>query len=169
VAQQVRQMLPQSQSTEEYVERSCKVERHGDIIAMTQLEQASFMGWGLEFAPQVVECAQVYNLRRDSSGAVVDSILYKDNHRSSEILLLGDSFSRIFQSDAPRSAGLVAHIAKELQMPMASIVSDGGASTLVRQTLARRSGVLKGKKLVIWEFVERDLRFGAEGWQKVDL
>ncbi|NLB63810.1 MAG: hypothetical protein GX801_06860 [Fibrobacter sp.] len=169
VAQQVRQMLPQSQSTEEYVERSCKVERHGDIIAMTQLEQASFMGWGLEFAPQVVECAQVYNLRRDSSGAVVDSILYKDNHRSSEILLLGDSFSRIFQSDAPRSAGLVAHIAKELQMPMASIVSDGGASTLVRQTLARRSGVLKGKKLVIWEFVERDLRFGAEGWLKVDL
>ena len=25
------------------------------------------------------------------------------------------------------------------------------------------------KKLVIWEFVERDLRFGAEGWKDVGL
>ena len=50
-----------------------------------------------------------------------------------------------------------------------SIVNDGGASTLVRQELARRPALLLNKKLVIWEFAERDIRFGTEGWQIVPL
>ena len=39
----------------------------------------------------------------------------------------------------------------------ASIINDGGASTLVRQELHRRPQLLASKKLVIWEFVEREL------------
>jgi hypothetical protein len=39
----------------------------------------------------------------------------------------------------------------------------------VRQSLARRAGILKGKKLVVWEIVERDFRFGEEGWKDVPL
>ena len=50
---------------------------------------------------------------------------------------------------------------------MASVVNDGGASTLVRQELARRPQLLRGKTVVIWEFVERDIRFGTEGWKPV--
>ena len=84
-------------------------------------------------------------------------------------MILGDSFSRIYQTDSPVNAGWIAHFAKEMGMPVASIVSDGGASTLVREKLARKAGVLKGKKLLIWEFVERDLRFGAEGWKEVNF
>jgi hypothetical protein len=83
--------------------------------------------------------------------------------------VLGDSFSRIYQTDAPRSAGWISHLARELSQPLASIVNDGGASTLVRQTLARKQNVLRNKKLVVWEFVERDFRYGAEGWKEVDL
>ncbi|MBR4783770.1 MAG: hypothetical protein IK012_00735 [Fibrobacter sp.] len=94
---------------------------------------------------------------------------FKDDFRKSEILILGDSFSRIYQTDAPVNAGWIAHFAKNMNRPVASIVSDGGASTLVREKLARKAGVLKGKKLLIWEFVERDLRFGAEGWKDVDF
>lgn len=94
---------------------------------------------------------------------------FKDDFRNSKILILGDSFSRIYQTDAPVNAGWIAHFAKEMGRPVASIVSDGGASTLVREKLARKAGVLKGKKLLIWEFVERDLRFGAEGWKDVDF
>jgi hypothetical protein len=48
-------------------------------------------------------------------------------------------------------------------------VSDGGSSTLVRQSLARKPGLLKNKKLVIWEVVERDFRFGDEGWKKIEI
>ena len=105
-----------------------------------------------------------------------DTVLYdttitpfKDDFRKSEILILGDSFSRIYQTDSPVNAGWIAHFAKNMNRPVASIVSDGGASTLVREKLARKSSVLKGKKLLIWEFVERDLRFGAEGWKDVNF
>ena len=105
-----------------------------------------------------------------------DTVLYdttitpfKDDFRKSEILILGDSFSRIYQTDSPVNAGWIAHFAKNVNRPVASIVSDGGASTLVREKLARKASVLKGKKLLIWEFVERDLRFGAEGWKDVNF
>lgn len=105
-----------------------------------------------------------------------DTVLYdttitpfKDDFRKSEILILGDSFSRIYQTDSPVNAGWIAHFAKNMNRPVASIVSDGGASTLVREKLARKASVLKGKKLLIWEFVERDLRFGAEGWKNVEF
>ena len=105
-----------------------------------------------------------------------DTVLYdtsitpfKDDFRKSEILILGDSFSRIYQTDSPVNAGWIAHFAKNMNARVASIVSDGGASTLVREKLARKASVLKGKKLLIWEFVERDLRFGAEGWKDVDF
>ena len=94
---------------------------------------------------------------------------FKDDFRKSEILILGDSFSRIYQTDSPVNAGWIAHFAKNVNRPVASIVSDGGASTLVREKLARKASVLKGKKLLIWEFVERDLRFGAEGWKTVEF
>ena len=94
---------------------------------------------------------------------------FKDDFRIAQILILGDSFSRIYQTDSPVNAGWIAHFAKNMKRPVASIVSDGGASTLVREKLARKAGVLKGKKLLIWEFVERDLRFGAEGWKDVNF
>ena len=94
---------------------------------------------------------------------------FKDDFRKSKILILGDSFSRIYQTDSPVNAGWIAHFAKNISRPVSSIVSDGGASTLVREKLARKAGVLKGKKLLIWEFVERDLRFGAEGWKTIEF
>ncbi len=110
------------------------------------------------------------------SMAVQDTVAYdttrtpfKDDFRKAKIMILGDSFSRIYQTDSPVNAGWIAHFAKNMNRPVASIVSDGGASTLVREKLARKAGVLKGKKLLIWEFVERDLRFGAEGWKEVDF
>src|SRR6185503_7898963 len=94
--------------------------------------------------------------------------LYEDDSKSS-ILVLGDSFLRIYQTDEPRSAGFIAHLARALKQPLASIVNDGGASTLVRQELSRRAELLNDKRIVIWEFVERDIRFGMEGWKYVAL
>ena len=86
-----------------------------------------------------------------------------------EVLILGDSFLRIYQRDEPGAAGFIAHLARGLGQPLSSIVNDGGASTLVRQELAHRPAFLMNKKLVIWEFAERDIRYGAEGWQIVPL
>ncbi len=133
--------------------QSVSIDRVGDIIRMMQLPNGD-----QHFTPDTIRCQQV----------LLQSTSYQDDP-SSPILFLGDSFSRIYQTDHPGSAGLIAHLAHQLRMPLDSIVNDGGASTLVRQQLARRAGILSGKKLVIWQFVERDIRFGIEGWKAVPL
>ena len=50
-----------------------------------------------------------------------------------------------------------------------ALVNDGGGSTLVRQELRARPEFLKNKKVVLWEFVERDIGLGLEGWRLVPL
>ena len=139
----------------EYSERPAPVERFGDVLRMLQsprIEQRA--------APEKIPCVQV--IRPDSSQP------YQDDGASS-VLVLGDNFLRIYEQDEPNSAGFIAHLAKELKQPLTSLVSDGGASTLVRQELYRRPALLRNKGVVVWEFVERDIHLGTEGWQKVPL
>jgi hypothetical protein len=138
-----------------YDERRVTLERYGDILRMAKSEPL--------LRSQKPETISSWQVVEHASGE-----LYKDAP-DSPVLVLGDSFLRIFQSDEPTGAGFIAHLAKELRMPVASIVNDGGASTLVRQELRRKPEIIEGKKLVIWEFVERDLRFGTDGWKIVDL
>jgi hypothetical protein len=128
-------------------------ERRGDIPVMTKIPKQEEL-----FDSETVDAFQVVEKETQK--------LYEDDPRS-PVLLLGDSFSRVFQTDAPKSAGIIANLACELQMPIASIVNDGGASTLVRQQLARNPEILWGKRLIIWEFIERDIRFGMRGWQPI--
>lgn len=153
----------------EYAADTLTVMRSGDIAEMTKLSALKFRMLGTSFPAEAATCYQVYKIERDEGGAVVDKTLYRDSFKGSEILVLGDSFSRIYQTDEPKSAGWIAHLAMELRQPVASLVNDGGASTLVRQMLSRKPALLKGKKLVVWEIVERDFRFGAEGWKNVAL
>lgn len=138
-----------------YRERSITVRRHGDLVAMLQVPEIE-----RSLEPETLTCLQVVE-----SGA---STPYRDSPES-EILMMGDSFLRIYEQDEPGAAGFVAHVARGLGQPVTSIVNDGGASTLVRQALARRPTLLVNKKLVIWEFTERDIRYGVEGWKIVAL
>ena len=138
-----------------YALRSVTVRRHGDLVEMLRvpaIERA--------LEPERLECLQV--VESDTG------MLYGDRPES-EILILGDSFLRVYEQDEPGAAGFIAHIARELGRPLSTIVNDGGASTLVRQALAGRPSLLFYKKLVIWEFAERDIRYGTEGWQIVPL
>jgi len=139
----------------EYELRPMSVKRRGDIVRMARVPEIE-----QHFPPEEVWCNQVVDKATGQP--------YKDDVRS-PVLVLGDSFLRIYQTDEPLSAGFIAHLANKLQQPLATIINDGGASTLVRQELSRRPNLLQGKKLVIWEFVERDIRFGTEGWKKVPL
>ncbi len=139
----------------EYQERAAPVKHLGDILRMLRSP-------GLErrTVPERVPCVQVVH------GTPAQP--YQDNPNSS-ILILGDSFLRVYEQDEPGSSGLIAHLAKELKQALASLVSDGGASTIVRQELYGRPALLKHKRVVIWEFVERDIRLGLEGWQRVPV
>ncbi|MBW2703703.1 MAG: hypothetical protein JRF33_23035 [Deltaproteobacteria bacterium] len=136
-----------------YGRKTIALGRRGDIPEMTKIPFQKRL-----FPTEGVECDQVFDAE--------DGTAYKDDP-DSPILLLGDSFSRVFQTDDPKSAGLIANLAFELQMPLASIVNNGGASTLVRQQLARKIDLLDNKRLIVWEFVERDIRFGMGGWQAI--
>ena len=138
---------------ERYDRIQVTAERRGDIPKMTKIPMQEKL-----FDTEMVDAFQV--VEKESRE------LYSDDPES-PVLWLGDSFSRIFQTDAPESAGIIANLAYELQMPIASIVNDGGASTLVRQQLARNPKLLWGKRLIIWEFIERDIRFGMRGWQPI--
>jgi hypothetical protein len=131
------------------------VRRQGDLLEM--LDNPWIAGL---YAPRDIECARVVGAEGSRPSA---------DDPAAEVLVLGDSFLRIYQRDEPGGAGFVAHLAYQLQRPVASIIGDGGASTLVRQQLSRKPALLANKKVVIWEFVERDIRFGTEGWQDIGL
>jgi hypothetical protein len=131
------------------------IKRYGDVLKMVRVPKIES-----SFEPETINCEQVVD---SDTGKV-----YQDD-ANSQILVMGDSFLRIYSRDEPGSAGFIEHLACELGLPLTSVVNDGGASTLVRQELSRKPALLRNKKLVIWEFVERDIRFGTEGWQHVQL
>jgi hypothetical protein len=139
----------------DYGERPAPVQRTGDILRMLQTP-------GIEriIPPENVPASQI--VRRDTSQ------LYKDEPNV-DIVILGDSFMRIYQEDQPTAAGFIAHLAKELKQPILSLVNDGGGSTLVREELCARIAFLRNKKVLLWEFVERDISIGIKGWQRTPL
>lgn len=139
----------------EYMEHPQPVQRLGDILRMLQTPMIE-----RRVAPENVPAIQV--LRAADSKPYVDEA-------TAEVLILGDSFMRIYQTDTPKSAGFIAHLAKELKQPMMSLVNDGGGSTLVREELSARPIFLKNKKVVVWEFVERDIGLGIKGWRRTSL
>jgi SGNH hydrolase-like domain, acetyltransferase AlgX len=138
-----------------YDQRPATVQRLGDLIQMLRVPQIE-----RSLLPEKIACLQVV---RQESGR-----LYQDAP-DARILIMGDSFLRIYEQDEPHSAGFVAHLGRVLRQPLTSIINDGGASTLVRQDLNRRSRLLANKNVVIWEFVERDILEGTEGWQIIRL
>jgi SAM-dependent methyltransferase len=125
------------------------IDRWGDICEMTALPDRH----------------SIWKTERIVAHRVVDSIgaMYRDSP-GAQVLWLGDSYSRIYQTDEPGSAGIIAQVAKRIGQPMASIVNDGGASTVVRRQLLRKPELLAHAKVVVWTFVERDVRFGEGGW-----
>ncbi len=139
----------------EYETLPMSVERRGDVLRMMRVPQIERL-----FKPERLNCTRVIDPRTGKP--------YADDPNS-PVLVLGDSFLRIFERDEPGSGGFIAHLAYHLGFGLTSVVNDGGASTLVRQQLARKPALLEGKKVVVWEFVERDIRFGTEGWQVIPL
>jgi hypothetical protein len=135
--------------------RPRNVQQIGDLVRMLRSPDLE-----ARVGPESIACAQV--IRRDTGKPFSDD-------PAAEVLALGDSFLRIYEHDEPGSAGFVAHLALALGRPVAGIINDGGASTLVRQELYRRPRLLARARVVVWEFVERDIRLGTEGWHFVPL
>jgi alginate O-acetyltransferase complex protein AlgJ len=130
----------------------------GDIAAMLKLTRGDRF-----FPPEKVTIRQV----------VTGNALWHPT-KNADVLLLGDSFSNIFSFEAMgwgESAGFAEHLSFALRRPVDCILRNSDASFATREILsnelARGRDRLAGKKLVIWEFADRELSFG--NWKLLDL
>ena len=98
-----------------YSQCPAPVKRAGDVLQMLQVPQLQRI-----LPPEICRCQQVVR--------TTDGGLYQDDPQA-QLLVLGDSFLRVYQQDEPGGAGFVAHLAHALAQPLASIVSDGGGAT----------------------------------------
>ena len=125
--------------------------RHGDLVS--RLPEAERAG----ISPETLVGHQVVS---------PDGSLYDDDP-DSPIVLLGDSFTGVYQLMDCEHAGVSAHLAKNLGTPVDLVMSYGGGPNVREKLLKRGVDKLKGKKLVIWMMTARDLYDHAEGWQPV--
>jgi alginate O-acetyltransferase complex protein AlgJ len=97
-----------------------------------------------------------------------DGALYDDD-ADSPIVLLGDSFTGVYELTESEHAGVSAHVARAVGYPLDLVMSYGGGPN-VRQKLMRR-GVegLASKKLVIWMMTARDLFNYWEDWSPLKV
>jgi alginate O-acetyltransferase complex protein AlgJ len=89
---------------------------------------------------------------------------------SSPVLLLGDSFARIFSAEDlnwGRDAGLAERLSEKLGKSIDVLAINAGGSSSVRQSLARSVNRLEGKKFLLYEFSMRDLSGGD--WKVIPL
>ncbi len=150
-------LSPAPQSTLRAVEQS--VARVGDVVDMLHLPEDQQL-----FAPQTVEIHQVQDARGEPW----------EPDPGAEILLLGDSFSNVFSLEGMgwgAAAGLAPQLALALQRPVDVIARNDAGAFATRRMLARELGAgqdrLAGKRIVIWEFAERELSAGD--WKRFDL
>lgn len=126
--------------------------RHGDLHSrLPEAERA-------RFAPETLIGHQVMN---------ADGTLYDDDP-DSPIVVLGDSFTGVYELMDCEHAGVSAHIAKEIGYSVDLVMSYGGGPNVREKLLRRGVDKLKTKKLVIWMMTARDLYDHAEGWQPLD-
>ena len=86
------------------------------------------------------------------------------NSDSSSVLVLGDSYTGVFETVGCRHAGVTAHLAKGLGAPVDLIMGWGGGPEAPGKLKKRGEAALKGKRLVVWMMSARDLFVYPGDW-----
>lgn len=97
-----------------------------------------------------------------------DGTLYTDDPES-PIVMLGDSFTGVFHFEDCQHAGLSAHLAKELSLPIDLIMAQGSGPRIRGQLARRGHDAIEAKKLMIWTVVARDLYNYWAPWEIIKL
>jgi hypothetical protein len=90
---------------------------------------------------------------------------------SAAVLLVGDSFSRIYsvpEGPIVPGADLGRHVALALGAPVQVIAKNGKNPSETRELLLQRPAALREKRVLVWEFATRWL-LHPESWQSVEL
>jgi alginate O-acetyltransferase complex protein AlgJ len=92
-----------------------------------------------------------------------------DDDPDSPVVVLGDSFTGVYELMAPEHAGVSAHLALELGLPVDLVMSYGGGPNVRQKLLRRGEDALASKKLVVWIMTARDLYNYFEDWKPLEL
>jgi hypothetical protein len=88
-----------------------------------------------------------------------------DDEPESPVVLLGDSFTGVYELTDAEHAGVSAHIARGIGYPLDLVMSYGGGPNVRQKLLRRGVDALGSKKLVIWMMTARDLYNYWEDWE----
>ncbi|MBN1307483.1 MAG: hypothetical protein JXA18_06175 [Chitinispirillaceae bacterium] len=94
-----------------------------------------------------------------------DGTPYDGNHVAAPILLIGDSFTGVFELVDCKSAGIGSHIAYRTRIPVDIITSWGGGPMVRQKMLRMRGNYLDRKQVVVYLMVARDLFRYSQGWE----
>ncbi|MBN1603532.1 MAG: hypothetical protein JW915_18120 [Chitinispirillaceae bacterium] len=135
-----------------YTVKDTSFEREGDIVSRLPEKNQS------KYQDLKIKAQQIYN--QD------DSTLYKGNNSDAPVMLIGDSFTGVFESVDCKGAGVGAHIAQKTGIPVEIVTSWGGGPMVRKKAMRYREKNLPGKRLVIYMMVARDLFNYAQNWEK---
>jgi hypothetical protein len=93
---------------------------------------------------------------------------YEDD-ADSPIVVLGDSFTGVYELTDCEHAGVSAHIAREIGYPVDLVMSYGGGPNVRQKLLRRGVEALAKKRLVVWMMTARDLYHYWEDWEPLKL
>ena len=93
-----------------------------------------------------------------------DGSLYKASNPGAPVMLIGDSFTGVFELIDCKSAGVGSHIAASTGLPVDIITSWGGGPLVRDKMLRARKKDLSKKRLVIYMMVARDLYNYSQSW-----
>jgi alginate O-acetyltransferase complex protein AlgJ len=93
-----------------------------------------------------------------------DGTLYKANQPQAPVLLMGDSFTGVFELVDCKSAGVGSHIAAKIGLPVDIITSWGGGPLVRDKMLRGRAKNMGEKRVIIYMMVARDLYNYTQGW-----
>jgi alginate O-acetyltransferase complex protein AlgJ len=85
--------------------------------------------------------------------------------KAGQVMLIGDSFTGVFEHVDCKGAGVGSHIASKTDLPVDIITSWGGGPLVRKKMMRARSKLMDGKRLVVYMMVARDLYDYQMGWQ----
>jgi hypothetical protein len=137
-----------------YTVRDTFFSRQGDIV--DKLDETK----RISYPPVNIAAKQVL---------LPEGTLYKGSNPNAPAMLIGDSFTGVFELVDCKGAGVGAHIAEKTGLPVDILTSWGGGPLVREKMLRSRSNYMSYKKIVVYMMVERDLYNYSEGWQPLGV
>jgi hypothetical protein len=136
-----------------YSTRSAPFQRFGDLHSrLPESEQAGYR-------PESLIGRQVLDERGTP---------YEDDPES-PIVILGDSYTGVYELTDVEHAGVSAHLAKNVSYPVDLVMSYGGGPNVRNKLMRRGAAALESKKVVIWIMTARDLYDYWEDWESLEI